>query len=349
MDQHVWGQSSGGASSGAQGGAGGVAGGEHTWALSRLLARALGLLDETDGQRLATHLSSCDPCRSEWDGLWAAEGAARERPGHVPAGLIARWDRIEPALRGLERELVLQHVARCVDCRDDLALAGFAPAGATAQAGVPGRAPLGFPRGPAPRRGWIPWVMGGLIGACTTATVALLVLWPTLMSTSTGTGIVGHGVPPAATGAGTVTSGSPGTSGGASRAAGAAGAASSEVQGLVVPWVAPSSVRGAGTRAILAAEARALTLTLAVPPELDRGRPAAVEVRGPDDGVVARIVISPPELQRSTLLVLLQASAPFAPGSYRVLLWSGSASAAGTAVHETAFDVQLQNADGLQP
>jgi hypothetical protein len=47
---------------------------------------------------------------------------------HLPAELIARWSKLEPVLQGREREMVMNHLARCDDCRQDLEVLGFSMA-----------------------------------------------------------------------------------------------------------------------------------------------------------------------------------------------------------------------------
>ena len=36
--------------------------------------------------------------------------------GHIPAGVLGRWETFQGELRGLERALVRHHLARCTDC-----------------------------------------------------------------------------------------------------------------------------------------------------------------------------------------------------------------------------------------
>lgn len=99
----------------------------HSWTRRRLVAFAARLLDDVDEQRFRRHLDGCGSC-------WFALGAITEDPrpeeardGHIPASVLARWERAGDDLAGLERALVRRHLARCESCREDLRHVGFGP------------------------------------------------------------------------------------------------------------------------------------------------------------------------------------------------------------------------------
>ena len=96
----------------------------HRWARARLAASRLGLLGEADEARLRAHLVACEACREAAEPSEEEPGTAAD--GHVPATLVARWDRARHELRGLERALVRRHLERCAGCREDLAALGHA-------------------------------------------------------------------------------------------------------------------------------------------------------------------------------------------------------------------------------
>jgi hypothetical protein len=161
----------------------------HRWARARLAASRLGLLGEADEARLRAHLVACEACREAAEPLEEEPGTAVE--GHVPATLVARWDRARHELRGLERALVRRHLERCAGCREDLAAAGHAAElavvpGLEWDAGedLPDRRVAGEEREPAPRRlvlqpaAAAPWRRRDrlLAGWATLATAAALVL-----------------------------------------------------------------------------------------------------------------------------------------------------------------------------
>src|SRR5262245_65247996 len=80
---------------------------EHVWCRERLLTHVLGLLDEKAEARIDPHLAACAECASALAQLeelrGEADGAATER-GHIPAEMIARWDRTEKLLSGRSEE-----------------------------------------------------------------------------------------------------------------------------------------------------------------------------------------------------------------------------------------------------
>ncbi len=98
---------------------------EHRWARVRLAAFASGLLDGSDEERLCRHAGECAECRADVDD--SMPGAPDPGRGHIPAGIVASWDRARLRLRGLERTLVRRHLERCDECRQDLEALGFAP------------------------------------------------------------------------------------------------------------------------------------------------------------------------------------------------------------------------------
>lgn len=96
---------------------------DHRWVHRRLAAFRLGLLTDAEAARVREHLESCEGCR-EFATDDGGEEAATAADGHIPATLIARWDRAGRELSGLERELVRRHLERCAECREDLATLG---------------------------------------------------------------------------------------------------------------------------------------------------------------------------------------------------------------------------------
>ena len=131
------------------------------WAEDHVVAFALGTLDDEDESRFRTILSDQDDYADLLD-----PGEA-EDIGHVPAALIARWADAGRDLRGIERDLVLEHVHRCDACREDLELLGLSPGSWSVQIDEL-----------AERRGfvWMPWAGGVLLGAA--AVLALVMAVP---------------------------------------------------------------------------------------------------------------------------------------------------------------------------
>ena len=172
----------------------------HRWARARFAARRAGLLDDEEERRLAEHLSTCDSCRREWEedaAVVEGDGAPMAGPDtHIPAGVLAAWPRAAKQLRGIERAMVREHLARCAECRQELGLLGHAPELAV----VPvlewkgeERAAPAAPTPPAEpehkifvlkseprRRDWARWAFGSW-AAVASAAALLLVLNPELI------------------------------------------------------------------------------------------------------------------------------------------------------------------------
>jgi hypothetical protein len=178
----------------------------HRWARIRFPARRAGLLTDSEEQRIAEHLASCEPCRAAWQAVSgvAEDGDARvptPTDTHIPAGLLATWPRSSAHLMGLERALVREHLERCMSCRQDLELLGYAPtletvpalewSGATADTPVTNvravarREPepahvIHVFKPPPRRRDWTQWAFGGW-AAIASAAALLLVVNPGLI------------------------------------------------------------------------------------------------------------------------------------------------------------------------
>lgn len=100
---------------------------DHAWVLSRLAPYWAGLLDDSANERVESHVASCEPCRRAWEAQSATPAITPGAEAHVPAALVADWDRQQRTLRGLERATVRHHLERCDDCRRDLQALGHEP------------------------------------------------------------------------------------------------------------------------------------------------------------------------------------------------------------------------------
>ncbi len=100
---------------------------DHAWVLEHLAPYWAGLLEGADHERIESHLATCEACRRAWE---AQSSLAPVTPGteaHVPAALLADWERQQRMLRGLERATIRHHLERCDDCRRDLLAMGHEP------------------------------------------------------------------------------------------------------------------------------------------------------------------------------------------------------------------------------
>lgn len=141
---------------------------EHQTIRARVLALASGVLDDDRAAQVRAHLDTCADCAALLESLSDEAGTSFEA-GHVPATMIAQWPLVEPQLAGLERELVLHHLARCSDCREDLSRLGHALPGDIGRA-----APAD--RRPAARRDFRVLALGAWATLATAAAIALVVL-----------------------------------------------------------------------------------------------------------------------------------------------------------------------------
>ncbi len=97
---------------------------DHEWAASRLTRFSAGLLPESEMLAMQEHLDSCAECAAL---LAPVRAANRDEAGHLPASLIATWNRSARQLSDGERDLVRHHLERCDSCRQTLVFAGHAP------------------------------------------------------------------------------------------------------------------------------------------------------------------------------------------------------------------------------
>lgn len=176
---------------------------EHHWFRVRLDAHAFGLLDDAEESRFQVHAASCAECGDALKSY--AANAQRPAPSqvHIPAGILARWDRARKRLRGLQRRMVREHLASCAECRQDLEAVGFRPVleaepelepDADLASPVPAVAPSGHTirivRG---RPSWAAWLLGGAtgVGLATAATLMVVANLPPVtrpVPTGAGTG-----------------------------------------------------------------------------------------------------------------------------------------------------------------
>jgi hypothetical protein len=98
------------------------------WFYKHLFAYRRGVLDEMNAARFERMLNESQQCR---DALSAAEVLERteEDTAHlIPTAVLARWKEIAPKLDEEERELVLRHLERCEETRQDIELLGLSGA-----------------------------------------------------------------------------------------------------------------------------------------------------------------------------------------------------------------------------
>ncbi len=99
----------------------------HEWTLARLGVWAAGLQDERDAEAVERHLEECSSCRAAADELRRPQFPEDSWGQHLPASVLATWDRSAPRLRGMLRRLARQHLERCATCRSELKTLGYRP------------------------------------------------------------------------------------------------------------------------------------------------------------------------------------------------------------------------------
>jgi anti-sigma factor RsiW len=162
---------------------------EHEWLRSRLDLWATGLLDEDEERRFDRHVAACERCAQAMKRFREHLPEARTDV-HVPARLLARWDRAQRRLRGLPRRLVREHLASCAACRQDLEALGFSPTlevvpelegelkdrGAPQSVESPPRSVVIVQGGRTGWSRWGHWLLAGAAGAAATAALAVVIM-----------------------------------------------------------------------------------------------------------------------------------------------------------------------------
>lgn len=313
---------------------------EHVWCRERLLTHVLGLLDEQTESRIERHLASCPNCPSDLAQLQELRGDAGEASadrGHIPAAMIARWDRTSKLLSGAEGELVRQHLERCPSCRNDIETLGQREAPVQQQAPEQSAVPMQPPAPVRPtlrivrHRAWAPWTLGAGAGALATAALMLLMLRP----------------PPQAP----VQPGAPTPPGPGEHAPPSSPEAPRAIV-EVLPWVAPAELRGAPAVLEVQEGTQELVLAAALPEELPAHATAFVEIYAPSGDLLARTLTQPSHGQAGTLLVRLHTPEPLAAGVYRAVVRPTAGNSAHTPGEappagirdslETYFEVRVQ-------
>ncbi len=88
----------------------------------------------------------------------------------------------------------------------------------------------------------------------------------------------------------------------------------------VLPWVAPVTLRSGGPQTLrLPATATAFSLLATVPAELDKRRPASVQVVDPQGNILLETLATSEQLDARTLSMVIRVEAKVFPGDYRVV------------------------------
>ncbi len=262
----------------------------------RMLAFSLGWLEEPQEEIFRQHRDSCSSCRQEWDDYNQNEHETGKR--HLPAAMIARWPRATESLRGIERRAVAKHLARCDNCRDDLMTMGHEPSlsyEGTPQSkqgpelGVRHQETVEIKQGTSWSARIADWMGGGFVGAAVAASLVFLV----------------------------VRAPGPGTDG---------PTVNDGPTGSVVPWVAPSTVRGDDNALQLTPGATRVSVPVAVPLSLDLSQAATLRIVNDADVELMNVSVAPEDLEKSTLVLLLEDPKGLAAGRYQVTFTQGDQS-----------------------
>jgi hypothetical protein len=257
---------------------------EHRWIRERFLGYALGTLEDASRSRSETHLASCADCREQYGEFCGELGMKTATHGHLPAAMIARWDRAHRELSGLERDAVRLHLQHCASCQEDMKLVGQ-NASSTSSA---------LPNFSRQRRAatWVPWLGGGAMGALATAALLLWLVDPSRTAPR-----------------------EPSRPDGATRVV-----APATPELLAMPWISPATLRGEAVSLELPASTSELALALAVASVAD-GSATLLRVHGPDAAIVATTTIQSDAVRAGTAIVVLRDPGGWKAGSYRVVLW----------------------------
>ena len=95
------------------------------WFREHVLLHAVGLLSPSDEERFLALAKDDEDCSELADAFANADHDDQSMAHHLPPDIIARWSQAESRLRGLERQMVFQHLSGCLECREDLAFLGY--------------------------------------------------------------------------------------------------------------------------------------------------------------------------------------------------------------------------------
>lgn len=179
---------------------------DMNWFYKHLFAYRKGVLDEMNATHFERLLNESQQCRDALSAAEVLEQVEEEAADLIPTAVLARWKEIAPKLDEEERELVLRHLERCEEARQDFDLLGLSGAVEDLKRGVTAEDSLESSRGAIVRedgaarprseregaarefagsrilggRRWLAWGMGLYGAAATVVVVFLLVRQPTL-------------------------------------------------------------------------------------------------------------------------------------------------------------------------
>lgn len=143
---------------------------DHMRAMRLLPALSAQLLSDDSEAAVRAHVAECTECQAALEELSALPDDPHEGPSHIPSSVLAAWPRVVRELRGLERELVANHLKRCEECRGALSVLGYEPSLSTEIARTRGR----WRSTAAPRRREL--VLGAWAALATAAAIAVAVV-----------------------------------------------------------------------------------------------------------------------------------------------------------------------------
>lgn len=256
----------------------------HVLFRRQVILRDAGLLTETEETALAEHAETCSECRKLLEDGVGEEAGTLPPEGHIPAELVARWDRVRATVEGLERSLLAEHLASCKTCRRELEWLGCEPSlpAVHVEQGAGGRVGEASVQPEAgssrvrlePRVRLRAWLQGGLVGAALAAAAAVVIVQI------------------------------PGGHGGSE----------------TLPWVVPGTLRGSAPTVEVSPETRRVLLAIPTPSGSLPERAAHLTVTGPSGSLLADRDIDASRLAGSTLMVVLTTSHPLDAGLYTVSL-----------------------------
>lgn len=94
---------------------------EHDWFLEHVELHEFGLLLADERRRFVEHGRQCPDCRQMRRRVLTDLRSRLAIGGHIPARLLACWDRAQGRLGLQARVVVESHLGNCAECRDDLA------------------------------------------------------------------------------------------------------------------------------------------------------------------------------------------------------------------------------------
>ena len=245
------------------------------WAEERLVSYLLDALPEDQTGEVESILSELEEYQE------ILKGREPEDVGHIPAALLARWQKAGLQVHGVERVLVLQHLGCCSNCREELRLVGgsvqeWVDASESAPRETMGHPPLDSQSRVSTSPSWTAWFGGAALGIA--AGILLMLVLPDRDSHQDG------------------------------------------LHGVAVPVVVPQNLRSNRGSEIQITDPQAPLLLAMVIPRLEENLDAELTVRDPNGWILSQTAVRVGPAAERTIQVILQPESGWTDGTHTIEL-----------------------------